>query len=140
MRSFVVTSAAILFLGVHAGCQPAGTRSTTDIVFVQDDTRLLNGKLRDGAGLRFQFVEGALDTARFRKSSAAYWLHVNENVLANNTVELIFKELPPASVQAYITSEVGGVLEAMKKAVTPDPEHNTAWHTRVNVRLYALDQ
>lgn len=124
-------------LVVFLGMQERGMQN----VVVIDKAHILTNKLKETDDIKFFYLPDDISDSAFKASPYTVMVHVNEEVLENNTIQLFYKDLPSQTVQNYLSAEIEKVMEKEKLRVNNvDPETYQRIKTALKIQLFDIDK
>ncbi len=93
---------------VYIGMQESGPQE----VLIVDEAQLFTGKLNDSdaLGLHYHYQQTDIADSVFRKSPYTLLLYLNEKVITNAVVQIVYKETPSEATERYIANDVQNAL------------------------------
>lgn len=101
-----------LALVVFIGLQESGPQE----VLIVDESQLFAGKLNDNEAmeLRYHYQQHDVDDTVFKSSHYTLLLVLDEQIIKNDKVSIIYKETPSAAIERYVTNDVQNALRKLK--------------------------
>ena len=120
-KSFLIMTilAPILFAGlmIVPGYMATMGDKEDKIIAVIDETNILDGAIRNGEYLTFEYVDGvSFESLKENFSASGYYgiLYIPSNILTTNKVQLYSDKQTTLSVSSHISSDLNGFIEKLK--------------------------
>ncbi len=119
----------------------ACVQQETSVVFVADDTGMVAGRMHDGPGVRFRLMEEHGTPMAVTLQTGEFLLVVNDGILNDPIVDVVYKAFPPQDIRDYIEAEMERVLYELRKGASGSRmEDSLHWRKNVRLRLTDIDE